>query len=108
MRFIAISEKSPQLSDKIQQSRAATWPVGGRANETYAMESCTGYGLHKYGMEYGLRGSLLCCQWGAEPKERWNCVCWWSNALRCAISNDACSWMKWSQVVKVVDDQMIF
>ena len=31
------------------------------------MESCTGYGLHKYSMEYGLPGALLCGQWGAEP-----------------------------------------
>ena len=32
------------------------------------MESCAGYGLHEYSMEYGLPGALLCGQWGAEPK----------------------------------------
>ena len=32
------------------------------------MESCTGYGLHEYSMEYGLPRALLCGQWGAEPK----------------------------------------
>ena len=32
------------------------------------MESCTGYGLHEYSMEYGLPRTLLCGQWGAEPK----------------------------------------
>jgi len=34
------------------------------------MESCTGYGLHEYSMEYGLPRALLCGQWGAEPTSR--------------------------------------
>jgi len=62
-------KERPSRSSPTRSGKAALlhgqW---GRSQGKQLMESCTGYGLHEYSMEYGLPRTLLCGQWGAEPK----------------------------------------